>query len=200
LILEGIGVPGASEHWGHDFVQGQFVGQLINRRKLYPTSLRPTLEQNYRLREVADYRRRDHVTEVRAAHRRASGDLRGGSMPTRRAIHMSKEHPLQLDERTQQAVDELKDTITQHYPTATFELARAMDDPQCIHLFTVVDVDDPDEVGDLVIERIVALQADEQIPIHVIPLRTPERVRAELHAQHGRRRAVPLLGRLLQRL
>ena len=27
----------------------------------------PTLEQNYRLREVADYHRRDDVTEVRAA-------------------------------------------------------------------------------------------------------------------------------------
>jgi uncharacterized protein (UPF0332 family) len=52
--------------WGHDLVQGQFIGQLINRRKLYPTTLRNTLEQNYRLRETADYRR-DHIGEVRAA-------------------------------------------------------------------------------------------------------------------------------------
>ena len=42
------------------------MGQLINRRKRYPADLRNTLEQNYRLREVADYRR-DPVTEVRAA-------------------------------------------------------------------------------------------------------------------------------------
>jgi uncharacterized protein (UPF0332 family) len=52
--------------WGHDFVQAQFNGELINRRKRYPTSLRATLTQNYALRETADYTT-DHVTEVRAA-------------------------------------------------------------------------------------------------------------------------------------
>jgi hypothetical protein len=44
-------------------------------------------------------------------------------------------------------------------------------------LLAVADVDDPDEVGDLVVERVVALQVDEGIPLHVIPLRTPERER-----------------------
>src|SRR5215210_4940717 len=42
--------------WGHDFVQAHFIGQLINRRKRYPTDLRQTILQNYSLREVADYR------------------------------------------------------------------------------------------------------------------------------------------------
>ena len=64
LLDAGIQPTGAQ--WGHDFVQAQFNGQLINRRKRYPTSLRNTLEQNYRLRETADYRR-DHVRELRAA-------------------------------------------------------------------------------------------------------------------------------------
>jgi uncharacterized protein (UPF0332 family) len=66
LLAAGIRPPGATEHWGHDYVQAQFVGQLINRRKHYPADLRNTLEQNYRLREAADYQR-DPVTEVRAA-------------------------------------------------------------------------------------------------------------------------------------
>lgn len=58
--------PSAQESdWSHKFVQNQFVGQLINRRKLYSSRLRPTLTENYKLREVADYKR-DHVTEVRA--------------------------------------------------------------------------------------------------------------------------------------
>jgi len=59
--------------WGHAFVQSQFVGLLVNRRKLYSTDLRPVLEQNYRLREVADYFRRERVGEERAgrAARRA---------------------------------------------------------------------------------------------------------------------------------
>jgi uncharacterized protein (UPF0332 family) len=66
LVGSGIRPLGASDQWGHDFVQAQVIGQLVNRRKIYPTSLRNTLEQNYRLRETADYQR-DHVTEVRAA-------------------------------------------------------------------------------------------------------------------------------------
>jgi uncharacterized protein (UPF0332 family) len=55
LIAAGIQPAGGREEWGHDFVQAQFNGQLINRRKLYPAALRGTLDQNYRLRVVADY-------------------------------------------------------------------------------------------------------------------------------------------------
>jgi len=87
LLDAGIRPPGASEQWGHDYVQAQFVGQLINRRKRYPTDLRYTLEQNYRLREAADYRR-DRGIEVQAARavRRAaefvaSVERRGGTGP-----------------------------------------------------------------------------------------------------------------------
>jgi uncharacterized protein (UPF0332 family) len=66
LLRAGIQTPNRDGQWGHDFVQAQFNGQLINRRKLHPTSLRGTLEQNYRLRQAADYQR-DRVSEVRAA-------------------------------------------------------------------------------------------------------------------------------------
>jgi uncharacterized protein (UPF0332 family) len=66
LERAGIQPPGRSGEWGHDFVQAQFAGQLINRRKIYGTNLRNTLEQNYRLRTTADYGR-DSVTEIRAA-------------------------------------------------------------------------------------------------------------------------------------
>lgn len=66
-LLQAGGLPrGSTQTWGHDFVQAQFVGQLINRRKRYPTTLRTTLAQNYALREAADYKR-DQVSEVRAA-------------------------------------------------------------------------------------------------------------------------------------
>jgi uncharacterized protein (UPF0332 family) len=56
--------PNRSE-WGHDFVQSQFNGELINRRKLYPSDLRSALNQNYILRQTADYTT-DHVSETRA--------------------------------------------------------------------------------------------------------------------------------------
>jgi hypothetical protein len=90
---------------------------------------------------------------------------------------VSKERPLLitvLDERTRQAINELRSAITARYPTTIFEIKHSPEDSTSIHLLAIADVDDPDEVGDLVVERMVALQADEGIPLHVIPLRTPE--------------------------
>ena len=55
LSREGIRPPGRDGRWGHDFVQAQFAGQLINRRKLYPSALRSTLADLQALRERADY-------------------------------------------------------------------------------------------------------------------------------------------------
>jgi hypothetical protein len=80
----------------------------------------------------------------------------------------------ELDERVRQAVAELRATILERYPAATFVLTRSPDDPRSIHLEAIADVDDPDEVGDLVIDRVVEMQAEEGISIHVIPLQTPE--------------------------
>jgi len=55
------------------------------------------------------------------------------------------------------------------------------------------DVDDPDEVTDLTIERELALQADEGIPVYVIPLRTPARTEAlRKHLADRRRRPLGL--------
>jgi uncharacterized protein (UPF0332 family) len=55
LLHEGIRPRG---DWGHDFVQGQFVGQLINRRKRYSSDLQHVLAENQTLRNIADYRSR----------------------------------------------------------------------------------------------------------------------------------------------
>jgi hypothetical protein len=63
----------------------------------------------------------------------------------------------ELDERTLQAIDELERTIATQFPTTTFVLERSPDDPDGIHLLAIADVDDPDEVGDLVVDRVVAL-------------------------------------------
>jgi hypothetical protein len=105
-----------------------------------------------------------------------------------------------LDARTENAVKELKGIISQKYPGASFELSRAEDAPDLIHLNTTVDLEDAGEVLDLVIDRVVELQADEGIPLHVIPIRTPERVRADLEVQRpqsaARRRSIPLFGPL----
>lgn len=65
LMQAGIQPTGRSGSWGHDFVQAQFNGVLINRRKRYPSGIRDALRQTYALRETADYEL-DHVSEVRA--------------------------------------------------------------------------------------------------------------------------------------
>lgn len=36
-------------------MQGRFIGQLINRRKVYPTALHDALPRNMTLRHTADY-------------------------------------------------------------------------------------------------------------------------------------------------
>ena len=41
--------------WGHGFVQAQFAGQLIARRKLYSAALRDTLSSSLELRSKADF-------------------------------------------------------------------------------------------------------------------------------------------------
>ena len=44
-----------TDQWGHAFVQAQFAGELVNRRKRYPGDLRDTLTQNLSSRQRADY-------------------------------------------------------------------------------------------------------------------------------------------------
>src|SRR3954452_24450853 len=73
LIQAGMGKSRSSGQWSHEFVRAQFVGELLNRRKMYPGELRDTFERVYKLRETADYHA-ERVTQVQAsrATRRAS--------------------------------------------------------------------------------------------------------------------------------
>lgn len=56
LEAAGVRPPGGQEEWSHVFVQGQFAGLLVNRRKLFPAALRDALHHLAGLREAADYR------------------------------------------------------------------------------------------------------------------------------------------------
>lgn len=103
---------------------------------------------------------------------------------------MSLEHDEHLDPRTQQAIEEVRGVIEQHYPGAQFQVTRGHDEPVNVHLVTTVDLDDPDEVLDLVNDRLVELQVEERIPLYVIPVRTPERILASLQAERRPERSV----------
>jgi hypothetical protein len=87
----------------------------------------------------------------------------------------------------EQAVSELQHLIKTTYPDVTFEVGPGGDDPDGTYIIATVDLDDPDEVTDLVIDRVVAFQVDHRLPVHVVPVRTPERV-AQLQRQPQMRR------------
>jgi len=56
LLRAGIQPPvGARGQWSHAFVPARFEGELLGRRKLYPTELRNVLQRTYLLRRAADY-------------------------------------------------------------------------------------------------------------------------------------------------
>ncbi|MBX3069006.1 MAG: HEPN domain-containing protein [Thermomicrobiales bacterium] len=60
------GIRPSGSRWGHDTVQALFVGELINRRKQYPSNLRDTFERLFLLRQTGDYAA-DFVSEIQAA-------------------------------------------------------------------------------------------------------------------------------------
>ena len=45
----------ARAEWGHDYVQSQFAGDLVSRRKQYPSALRDILPRLFDIRRRADY-------------------------------------------------------------------------------------------------------------------------------------------------
>ena len=83
---------------------------------------------------------------------------------------MSAVQEPQVSASMQGALAELRGLIQRHYPDATFRVSRSPDDPEAVQLRAVVDVNDIDEVVDLVLERMMALQIEENLPVFVIPV------------------------------
>jgi hypothetical protein len=95
---------------------------------------------------------------------------------------MTREHLTEDNPRIQHALDELKGIIQRHYPAATFVVA-AGEDPEGVYLKPIVDVEDTEEVFDTVVDRLLQLQIDEELPVYVIPLRPLERVAKMMREQ-----------------
>lgn len=66
LMRVGVTPSGAQDAWAHTYVQARFVGDLINRRKLYPADLRDVLSRTLFVRQVADYKEQP-VSEAQAS-------------------------------------------------------------------------------------------------------------------------------------
>lgn len=91
---------------------------------------------------------------------------------------MSSAHVETPDNRVAQAVAELQRRILEQHPGATFDVELG-EDPDGTYIWTTVDTDDPDIVLDCVVDRLLELQIDEGLPVHVIPIRSPARVQAQ---------------------
>ena len=88
---------------------------------------------------------------------------------------MNQERPLQIDQPTRHAIDELQGLIRARYPDAVFQVAHG-EDPEGTYLKATVDVEDIDQVVDVFIDRLLEMQIDEGLPVYVIPLEPLERV------------------------
>ena len=95
---------------------------------------------------------------------------------------MRQERPVPLSPAMEKAVNELKGTISERFPQASFVVEEGFD-PKGVYLVTTVDIADTDEVIDVVGDRVLELQVDEGLPIYVTPLRPIQRVSAELREQ-----------------
>jgi len=65
LLHAGLTAPDPARGWGHDWGHASFVGQLMQRRKLYPASLRRILPDLLVLWHKGDYRM-THVSQREA--------------------------------------------------------------------------------------------------------------------------------------
>lgn len=72
------------------------------------------------------------------------------------------------------ATEELQGLIRTRYSEAIFspELGEG---GEAVFNWTTVDLLDTDEVMDLCVDRVVDLIVEEGVPVHIIPIRTPER-------------------------
>ncbi len=71
LIAAGGQPVNVKEQWGHDYVQAQFSGLLVHRRKLYPSELGRLLSEVIETRVTADYHPNmiSHKTAERSLHK-----------------------------------------------------------------------------------------------------------------------------------
>jgi hypothetical protein len=104
-----------------------------------------------------------------------------------RLVAVSVNRASNTSHEEQAAIAELQALIKQHYPDATFRVECGTDDPEAIHLIAVVDVDDQSDVLDAVVDRMMEIQIEEELPIFVIPVRPPARAAEWLAAQRGGR-------------
>ena len=105
---------------------------------------------------------------------------------------MMKEQLTQEHPRIQAALAELQELLARRYPEATFRVSEG-DDPEGVYLMPTLDVEDTDEVLDVVMERLLYYQDEEELPVYVMPLLPPTRIAEQLKRRSGRPALPPVI-------
>jgi hypothetical protein len=100
---------------------------------------------------------------------------------------MKTESTLRLDPRMHAALKELETVIRQHYPEARFRVSCGEGDPTIVQLVATIDVEDTDPVLDVIMERLLELQA-EDLPVFVVTERPFERTVAMRETAQAQKR------------
>lgn len=100
---------------------------------------------------------------------------------------MSAERITAGNPRIRNAITELEGLITARYPEATFEVSEG-EDPEGVYLTAIVDTDDLTSVLEVVGSRMVDMQAEDGLPLYVVPTRPLTRVLDELQRPGSRSR------------
>lgn len=91
--------------------------------------------------------------------------------------------PRPLDERAVEvALDEIQSLIRTRFPEAVFEIGPSYD-PWGVYVRVMVDVEDPEDVTDAIMDRLLDIQVERRLPIWVVVLPPSERVIADLGGQ-----------------
>lgn len=95
---------------------------------------------------------------------------------------MSTERHVLPDPRLEPALAELRALIQGKYPAATFSVAQG-DDPEGVYLVPTVDVEDVEDVFEVVVDRLLDMQIEEQLPVYVFPRRPLTRVLEDMQTR-----------------
>jgi hypothetical protein len=101
---------------------------------------------------------------------------------------MSEHPPTLADPRIPEAVAHISALIRRAFPDAVLEDFIG-EDPEGVYVRVTVDLDDPDEVLDAIVDDLYEIQVEQFLPVYVIPVQPLERI-AE-HLRHPRHEPSP---------
>lgn len=80
------------------------------------------------------------------------------------------------------AIAEIQDLVRSTYPDAAFEVFPSST-VGGVYMRIIVDIDDPDDVTALIIDRVADLQINHELPLYPVTVRPTRRAVAELDTQ-----------------